>query len=97
MKVQERFWPSGLLRQTEGCGNEGVMEVGNGGDVPGVAGQGACEETASVIDEMVDDHFNDLLGKFGGRRRTRCGNLWRSATGTLLDHGQASVENSHRE
>jgi len=63
------------------------MEVGNGGSVPGVAGQGACKETALVVDEMVNDHFNDLLGKLGGRGRTRHGSLCRSATGTLLDPG----------
>ena len=30
--------------------DEGVMEMGNGGDVPGGTGQGACAETVFVID-----------------------------------------------
>jgi len=85
VQVQERFWPLGLPRPAVECSNKGVMEVGNGGNVPGIAGQGACKETALVIDEMVNDHFNNLLGKFefGGSR----GNLCRSATGKPLDLG----------
>ena len=45
-----------------------MVEVGNGGDIPGVAGQGAREEAACVIDKMDDDDVDDFLGKFGGRR-----------------------------
>jgi hypothetical protein len=62
--------------------SKGVMEVGNGGRVPGAAGRGACEETALIIDEMDDYHFNDLLGKPGDRERAYRGNLWRSTTRT---------------
>ena len=46
--------------QEIGTGDEGVMEMRNGDDVPGVTGQGACKEAALVVDEMRDDHFEDL-------------------------------------
>ena len=36
------------------------MDVRNSSDVPRATGEGACEETESVIDEVGDDHFNDL-------------------------------------
>ena len=41
---------------------KGVMELGNGSDVPGVAGQGTRAETWDVVDEWGDDHFDDLQG-----------------------------------
>ena len=50
-----------------GRSDKGVMKVGDSGDVPGVTGQGACDETGLVIDKMSDDHFDDLLGEPGGR------------------------------
>ena len=63
----ERSGPYGFpfLARGPGSSDEGVMEMGNGGDVPGVTGQGACAETARIVDEMGDDHFDDLLGKPG--------------------------------
>ena len=51
------------------------MEVRDGDNVPGATGQGACEETALVIDEIIDYRFSDLLGKLGGRGRACRGNL----------------------
>ena len=57
-----------------------VMEMWNGSDVPGATTQAACAETASVIDEVSDDHFNDLRGKPGGGGRARCRGLRRSTT-----------------
>ena len=45
----------------------GVMEVKNSGDVPGVTSHGARAETVNVIDKVGDDHFGDLQGKPGGR------------------------------
>ena len=41
------------------------MEVGDGGNVPRVAGHGACKEGAGVADEVGDDQFHELLGKPG--------------------------------
>ena len=73
------------------------MEVRNDGDVPGATGQGTCEEMALVVDEMGNDHLKDVLGKFGDGGQARRGNLYRSTAGTLLDSGQASVQNSHSE
>ena len=50
------------------------MEVRDSGDIPGVTGQGARPETASVIDKIGNDDFDDLKGKPGGRGRAcrRC-------------------------
>ena len=38
------------------------MEVRDRGDVPGVAGQGTCQKTGCVEDEMGNDHFDNLQG-----------------------------------
>ena len=82
------MWPRGLpLPPRHGHSSEGVMEVGDDGDVPGATGQGTCEEMALVVDEMGNDHLKDVLGKFGDGGRTCCGNLYRSTAGTLLDSG----------
>jgi hypothetical protein len=77
----ERSGPYGFLVQARGIGSsdKGVMEMGNGDDVPGVTGQGACAETAPVVDKMLDDHFDDLLGKLGDGGRGCCRGLRRSA------------------
>ena len=37
-----------------------MMDVRNSSDVPRAASHGACEETEPVIDEVGDDHFDDL-------------------------------------
>ena len=68
--VQERFGPQETPFHPQGGNHssKGVMEVRNGGDIPGVTGPGACKETALVVDEMGDDHFDNLVGKPGGRR-----------------------------
>ena len=36
------------------------MKVGDGSDVPRVTGHGAHQEAASVVNEVGNDHFNDL-------------------------------------
>ena len=43
--------------------DKGVMKMRNGGYIPRVTGQGTCEETGHVIDQMADDHFDDFQGK----------------------------------
>ena len=81
-----------------GRNSEGVVEVRNGDDVPGVTGQGAREETVSVVYEMDDDHLNNLVGEPGGRGRACRGNLWRRVTRKqTLDSSSAAVPNSHGE
>lgn len=52
-----------------------VVEMGDGGDVPRVAGQGASEESFRLVDEMGHDHFNYLQGESGGGGWARRGNL----------------------
>jgi hypothetical protein len=56
------------------------MKMRDGGDVPGVTGQGACPEAARVVDEVCDDHFNDVLGKSRGKRQG-CRRSVRGSTG----------------
>ena len=60
--VPERFGPLGFaIWEPVVClGDEGPVEMMNGDGVPGVAGQGAYNEAACVVDEMDDDHFEDL-------------------------------------
>jgi hypothetical protein len=58
-----------------------VVEMRNGGDVPAVTGQGACEETACVVGEMDDDQSDYFLGKSGGDGRGRRGSPQRNAAG----------------
>ena len=53
--------------QGTGWSDEGVMEMGNGDNVPGVTGHSACVKTVHIVGEVGDDHFNDLLGKPVGR------------------------------
>jgi hypothetical protein len=47
---------------------EGVVEMGNCGDIPGVAGHGTRAKSTIVVDEIGEDIFDDLLGKPVGRR-----------------------------
>ena len=42
-------------------GDNGVIEMGNGGEVPGVAGQGACEQGSLVVC-LGDNHLDDPQG-----------------------------------
>ena len=80
----ERSGPCGFLVQAPGVASsdKGVMEVGNGCDVPGVTGQGACAETPPVVHEMGDDHFDDLAGKSGDLGR-ECRKGFRGSTPSL--------------
>ena len=59
--------------------DEGVVEMGNGSDVPGVTSQGACAETVSVVEEMCEDDLDDVLGKPGGEGWACSRILWRWA------------------
>ena len=67
MHVPEWFGPLGFANCVPGIclGDEGVMEMRDSGDVLGVTGQRACEEAALVVDEMDNDHFEDLPRKPG--------------------------------
>jgi hypothetical protein len=80
--VPERSRPQSHRHPQGIYSSKGVMEVRNGGDVPGATGQGACEEATLVIDEMGDYHFNDFLGEPGRSGRVYRGNLWGNTTGT---------------
>jgi hypothetical protein len=45
--------------------DNGVMETGGRGNVPGTTSQTACQKAVLVIGYMTNDHFGDLLGKVG--------------------------------
>jgi hypothetical protein len=79
-----------------GPGGESVMKMGEGGDVPGITGQGACQKTGFVVDEVGDDHLDDLLGKSGGGGRACCRNLLRTIRGEHFPDppGLASIPSS---
>ena len=42
-------------------GREGVVKIGDGGNVPRVACNGACQEAARVVNEVGGDQFHKLL------------------------------------
>ena len=63
----EGIWPLKPSVPGVDVSNKGAVEVEDGGDVPGVTGQRASKETVFVVDEIVDDHFNDLQREPGGR------------------------------
>ena len=74
-------------------GVEGVIEVGDGGDVPGVTSQGARVETTCVVGEVGNNLLDDLVGKPGDGGRAHRGGLTRRGTPRShpLDLGFASV------
>ena len=67
--MQERDWPRNSLfhLQFSDWSGKGIMEVRDGGDVPGIKNHGGCEESALVVDKICDNRFNDLLGMLDGR------------------------------
>ena len=69
VKVPEWFGPY-MIRVcvfAPGWHGKGVVEMGDGSDVPGITGQGACDETARVIDKMGNDKLDDLRWEPCGR------------------------------
>ena len=78
--------------------DEGVVKMRDSCDVPRVTGQGTCKETAGVIDQMGNDHFDDLLGKSHGGGLACRGRFWRSTSRTYSpDSSEAPVPSSHPE
>ena len=71
MHVPDGVGPPELSVIGVDANGEGVVEMGNCGNVPGVTGQGACAETAHIMDQIRDDCSDDLEGKPGGRGRGR--------------------------
>jgi len=78
--------------------NESAMEMRDGGDVPGVTGQGAGQKAAGVVDEMGDNDLDDLQWKLGGCGQ-RCGrDHWQIICGEhLRNPGATSVPKSPNE
>ena len=77
-------------------GDKGVMKVRNGGHVPGAAGHGTYEKTARVVDNVCNNHSDNIQGKSDGGGR-RCP-LGRSVRRTHPpDSGLTSVPNSLAE
>ena len=67
MLAQERFRPSLVLVQAINWNDKSVVEVRDGGNVPGATDQRACEEIGFLVDKIGDDRFDDLQGKPGNR------------------------------
>jgi len=57
-------------------GREGVMKMGDNGDVPRITRQGARQEAAGVINEVGSDDFHKLLRELGDWGRTPGGHPW---------------------
>jgi len=57
------------------------MEIRDGGNVPGVTGQGTRQKAAGVVDEMGDNHFDELQWKLGGRGQPHGWNRWQIMCG----------------
>ena len=94
MHAPERNRPPGLSVKEAVTHDEGVMEMGNDGDVPGGTGQGACTETVYVVDEMCEDDLDGILGKPSGKRWVCHRILWRwTRRRHFPDPGPTSVPN----
>ena len=52
--------------------NESVMDMWEGSDVPGVAGQRTRFESWDVVDEMNGDNFHKLIREMVARLDGRC-------------------------
>jgi len=68
-------------------GRDGVVEMGDCSDIPRVACHGACEEGGGVVNEVGNDHFDEVLREFcdWGRAIRRC--LWGTSVEQPLDFG----------
>ena len=51
-------------------GREGVMKIGDGGDVPRETCHGVRQEGAYIVNEVGDNHFHKLLQELGDWGRT---------------------------
>ena len=62
-----------MLGEVAGVGREGVVKMGDGCDIPRVAGHGARKEGESDINEVGDNQIDELLRKPGdwGRAQGR--------------------------
>ena len=59
MSVQQQFEVTGSGPRE----HNGTMELWDGGDVPGIAGERAGFERSKVVGEMGDDHFQEFVRK----------------------------------
>ena len=92
----EGIGPCKFLAPSISVGVEDVMEVGDGGDVPGVTSQAARAETTRVVGEVGDNLLDDLVGKPGDGGPAPRGGLTRRGTPRThpLDLGLTPIPNS---
>ena len=71
--------PTSVVSPRDGhFGNEDVVKIRGGGNVPGAANQGTYNEVVIVVPEVEKDNFNDLLRKSGGQGLDFCNRPLRS-------------------
>jgi hypothetical protein len=86
------------LKETRDSSGKSAMEMRYSGDVLGARGEGACQEAAGIMDEMGNNHIDDLLREPGGGGRT-CGSRVRRGTReeSILGSWSASVPGTLNE
>ena len=85
-RVVSVSWPDTVV-----FGRERVMKMGDNGDVPRIARQGARQEAACVVNEVGGDDFHKLLRELSDCRRALGGCLWGASIEQPLDLGFGSI------
>ena len=68
VRLLERCRPPAPLVPVVGCqiiGDEGVVKMGEGGDIPRIAGQGACQDGVGVVNEVGENCVHKFSRKLG--------------------------------
>ena len=73
----EGIRPPELSVRGASVSDKNAVEMGDSGDVPGITGLRAYAETADVVDEVADNHFDDLQGESSGGGCVHRGGLQR--------------------
>ena len=74
-------------------GRKGVMEIGDGSNVPRVTCQGACKEGVGVVEEVRNNRCHKFLRKLGDWGPARGRRLRGASIEQVLDFGRASGTN----
>jgi len=69
------------------------MEVGDGSNVPRIAGHGTRDKGAFIVNEVGDNHFYELLWELGDWARACGRGLWGGSIEQPPDFGYGPVPN----